>query len=104
MWNLFLDDIRNPNLDYCFDLTGIHIARNTEEAKSLVLNNGMPEFMFLDHDLGGNDTTMKFLNWLVYEYWDGKMNIPQYSVHSSNPCGVQNILSFMESWKKSINS
>lgn len=57
--------------------------------------------MSLDHDLGGDDTTMVFLKRLVNEVWDGKSNPPNYQVHSANPIGTQNIISYMESWIKS---
>ena len=54
--------------------------------------------MDLDHDLGGEDTAMVFLHWLANEYYDAEI---EYRVHSQNPNGAQNIVSFMESWKKS---
>jgi len=60
--------------------------------------------MSLDHDLGGDDTTMVFLKRLVNEVWDGKTNPPDYAIHSANPIGSKNIQSFMESWKKVFNS
>ncbi|NBT59251.1 hypothetical protein EBT16_10755 [bacterium] len=57
--------------------------------------------MSLDHDLGGDDTTMVFLKRLVDEIWDGQSKPPKYQVHSANPIGTQNIISYMESWIKS---
>lgn len=77
------------------------VARSTNEACWLVKVNGMPSKMSLDHDLGGDDTTMVFLSWLAYEHWNGTEALPEYVVHSANPIGTQNISSFMESWRRS---
>lgn len=90
---LFLDDLRDAPPDFT-------VARSTVEALQLVQNQ-WPTFMSLDHDLGGDDTTMVFLRRLVNEIWDGTQPIPEYVVHSANPVGRLNIISFMESWKKS---
>ena len=92
---LFIDDIRNPSEDYI-------VLRSSEDAIQFIKQNGWPEFISFDHDLGGEDTTMVFLKRLVNEVWDGKTMPPDYIVHSANPIGSKNIVSFMESWKKSI--
>jgi len=92
---LFIDDIRNPSEDYI-------VLRSSEDAIQFIKQNGWPEFISFDHDLGGDDTTMVFLKRLVNEVWDGKTMPPDYIVHSANPIGSKNIVSFMESWKRSI--
>ncbi|MFA6049910.1 MAG: cyclic-phosphate processing receiver domain-containing protein [Candidatus Paceibacterota bacterium] len=98
-WCLYLDDIRDCP-DDGVDWT---VARSTEEAKKLVLEMGLPMLMSLDHDLGGEDTTMRFLSWLVYDFWaclEGKNMLPAYRIHSANPVGALNIDAFMKSWAK----
>lgn len=96
-YNLYLDDVRTPpKSDNHYNYV---VLRSSQEAMSYVVNNGVPIHMSLDHDLGGDDTTMVFLKWLSNEYYDGQ--VPTYAVHSSNPVGKQNIISLMESWKKS---
>lgn len=96
-WKLFLDDLRNPP-----DNSYI-IARNSDEAIKLIEKNGFPIFISFDHDLGGDDSAMNFLK-QMYNMWDeNKDVIPDYIVHSANPVGKLNIISFIESWKKSIN-
>lgn len=96
-WKLYLDDERCPSD------SGWMIARSSEDAKKLVVDLGMPEKMSLDHDLGGADTTMVFLRWLYNFSYENKINnVPEYVVHSANPIGSKNIVSFMESWKKSM--
>lgn len=90
---LYLDDLRQPPEGYV-------LARSSDEAIALVRELGWPQFMSLDHDLGGDDTTMRFLRMLVNE-WDGVSSPPDYQVHSANPVGRENIISFLESWKRS---
>lgn len=92
---LFIDDIRNPpSTDYV-------VVRSTNEAISYIIANGWPSFISFDHDLGGEDTSMIFLRRLVNEVWTNQ-TVPMYTVHSANPVGSKNIVSFMESWKKSV--
>lgn len=103
-WYLFLDDLRippethAPSTEHPAFWT---LAQSSEEAKELVRAKGMPKFMSLDHDLGGDDTTMIFLRWLAYEYWNGTDPLPAYIIHSANPVGVENICCFMDSWERS---
>ena len=103
-WCLFLDDERDVPKDY----TGNNwvVCRSSEEAKSMVLEYGPPARMSLDHDLGYDDTSMVFLKWLANEYCveNDKNQVPEYVVHSANPVGTKNIISFLESWKKSLES
>jgi hypothetical protein len=99
-WYLFLDDVRNvddvyPDLNHDW----YKVARTTEEAKALVGEFGVPLFMSLDHDLGAEDTSLEFLKWLANERtinWNE--DVPDYKVHSANPVGAKNIISFMDSW------
>jgi len=87
---LYIDDIRNPKTDNEWI-----VLRTSEEAINFVKKNGIPHEVSLDHDLGGDDTIMIFLKWLV-EYDmdnDGKI-IPldfKWIVHSANPVGTKNI-------------
>lgn len=96
-YRLFIDDVREPP-----DGTWT-VARSSDEALKLVEDKGMPKIISFDHDLGGDDTSMAFLKKLVDTIWDGKEKPPEYKVHSANPIGSLNIVSFMESWRKSIN-
>lgn len=92
---LFIDDIRNPpSTDYV-------VVRSTNEAIAHIVTNGWPTFISFDHDLGEDDTSMVFLRRLVNEVWTNQP-VPMYTVHSANPVGSKNIVSFMESWKKSV--
>lgn len=92
-YKLYLDDLRNPP-----DNTWV-VARSSDEAFTILLLKGLPDFMNLDHDLGGDDTTMIFLKKLSVIYSEGP--VPEYQVHSANPVGRENIIGFIESWRRS---
>jgi hypothetical protein len=89
---LYIDDIRTPQLK-CWN-----IVRSSKEAIDWIDNNGMPDLISFDHDLGGDDTSMVFLKQLVEKYPDSCKF--KYYVHSANPIGKLNIQSFIDSWKK----
>lgn len=92
-WHLFLDDERFPISPHWF------VARNSYQAIYAVQKWGMPESMALDHDLGGEDTTMVFLDKLQEFLENGGVEFPpdfEYSVHSQNPVGAKNIEDRME--------
>jgi len=91
-YKMFLDDVRYPP-----DASWI-LAKNSEEAAEIVEILGVPKFISFDHDLGGNDTAMVFLKWLISNYHDRDF---EYAIHSANPIGSKNIESYIESWKKS---
>jgi len=108
---LFLDDdaktkglesFRYPSDD------SFTIAVSLEEAILLTKENGCPTFIDFDHDLGVDSngvvkTSMDYLYWLVYEFLpEDNTFVPEYKIHSKNFKGTENILSFMESWKQSL--
>ena len=97
-WKLFLDDVRDPTEE------GFILARSTAMAVVLVIaQKELPIYMSLDHDLGEGDDAMRFLKELYYiwtETGEDPELIPEYIVHSANPIGAQNIISYMETWKK----
>jgi len=87
---LYIDDIRNPKTDYNWV-----VLRSSAEAIEYVKKNGMVKYASLDHDLGGDDTVMIFLKWLIeYDMDHNGQIIPFnfiWNVHSANPVGTQNI-------------
>ena len=114
-WILFLDDERHP-VDYVTEEEAKTVVwcSTLEQAGYAVLVHGMPDFMYLDHDLGlpvswrdkglSNDpglfdTSMDFLKDLVHDFPD--TDPPGYKIISANPVGSMNIMSFMVSWAKS---
>jgi len=92
---LYIDDIRNPKGD--FEL----IARNSDTAINLMRQTGCPNFISFDHDLGGDDTAMRVVKWMVEMDLDHKGWIPDdftFFVHSANPVGAANIDGYLNSY------
>ena len=102
---LFLDDERSVDMvdqsSWPVDLP-VRIARSSTEAIQIVEQYGMPVFCAFDHDLGGDDTTMRFLRFLSSIVED-QNDLPDFAVHSANPVGAMNIVAFMTSWRRSFS-
>ncbi|MCK9530418.1 MAG: hypothetical protein M0R77_07645 [Gammaproteobacteria bacterium] len=93
MYKLFIDDERFPIDPHWF------VARNSFEAIKAIDLYGIPQEIAFDHDLGGQDTAIIFINWLEDKLVEGVYNLPQgfiWSVHSQNPIGAKNIQARME--------
>lgn len=107
--HLFIDDERFPGLSteqfaHNSNLP-LFIARSSEAAIELVKEYGIPEYISFDHDLGGDDTSMNFLHWLVNYMLDNKKGLPDnfsYYVHSANPIGRGNIIGMMDNIKRNL--
>lgn len=98
-WKLFLDDERYP-VDNSW-----MIARSSDAAIALCKEYGFPNYISFDHDLGGDDTSIKFIHWMINETLNsiasgGKvLPFPKtYFVHSQNPVGAENIRGLMNSF------
>ncbi len=92
MWKLFIDDERSPVTDDWV------VARSSADALYYIRQIGIPNEIAFDHDLGGDDTSMKFLRDLVRYMIDNDLSMPKdfkYSVHSQNPIGANNIHGYM---------
>lgn len=102
-WNLWLDDTRDPRY-HDGDNEGYWVwATSSEEALRIVGNEGCPDNMALDHDLGGEDSGMKFLKGLVKMDEDGLIDVSKcrMSVHSSNFEAGKNMVAFFASYLRS---
>ena len=88
-YKLFIDDLRDPVTN------DWKIARSSKEAIEIVSEFGMPSEIAFDHDLGGQDTSINFIHWLVDQLIESKIwfdpHTFKYSVHSMNPVGAENI-------------
>lgn len=118
---LFLDDERMPKDVTWLLIGGVghwgadwQIVRSLQEAKEWVLQNGFPDVISFDHDLGedhyyGNyddgATGYHFAKWLV-EYDMDTKSMPEnfkYTVHSLNPTGAENIRGLLEGYLRHKN-
>ena len=89
MKKLYIDDLRNPKSD------GFDVVRTSSEAIRYMEENGCPDYISFDHDLGGEDTAMIVVHWMIDRDMDmGGLFISddfEFHVHSANPVGVKNI-------------
>jgi hypothetical protein len=95
---MFLDDIREPKGK--FDV----VLRSSDEAIEYMVRNGCPNFISFDHDLGGNDTAMNVVKFMVDMDMDSDANFMpctfNFNVHSANPVGAANIKGYLDSYLK----
>ena len=95
-YKLFIDDERFPPNDGSVWV----IVRSSQEAIDYVQGFGIPDFISYDHDLGGDDTSIKFIWWLIDCYIEGTItSFPiNYYIHSQNPIGAENIRGLLSSF------
>ena len=122
-YNIFLDDVRHPNNVTWVDLPEnqhYSVVRNYNQFVDVITLRGLPKFVTYDHDLAdshygdglhGDDINYNKYNektgydcakWLVNECMKKGVKHPPYQVHSMNPVGKQNIISYVESYNRSI--
>jgi hypothetical protein len=131
MYNLFLDDERYPHKVTWVELPLVEwvIVRNYNEFVQQILTNGLPARITFDHDLAfehmrdyfnvskdeekildplklnykkyTEKTGYDCAKWLVNYCIEHNLDIPEYFVHSMNVIGKRNIISYLESYKKS---
>ena len=91
---LYLDDIRTPKDD------DFIIVRSFQEAVKFVQQNGIPNYISFDHDLGCDEfnniypSGYDFAKWLIEMDLDNLYKFPEdfkFNVHSANPIGKANI-------------
>ena len=101
-FSLFIDDERFPS---DFSKREFKISRSSDESIQIMKAYGCPEFISFDHDLGGDDTTMLVVSWMINQDIErivfGDCFIPQnftFTVHSQNPVGAKNIEQLLNSY------
>lgn len=124
-YNLFLDDNRTPINVFYYTKNPMYIkeswviVRNYDEFISYIQENGLPEKISFDHDLGDehykNQNNINYDNfleksgydcakWLINYCIDNKKNLPSIIlIHSMNIVGTKNIESLFNSYYKIYN-
>lgn len=126
-YRIFLDDIRDPIDAYLYtgfkpfidDTEPWRIVRSYDQFVDYITRNFnkgyFPEIIAFDHDLAEihyshlsdidydkftEKTGMDCAKWLVDFCMDNNLKLPEYYVHSMNPAGARNIISYLENYKK----
>jgi hypothetical protein len=88
MVKLYIDDVRpSPSPEWV-------VVRSSAHAITFIRHFGVPDEISFDHDLGGDDTGMRVVDWLISETLDGNISIPatfSFHIHSANPVGAANL-------------
>lgn len=109
-YKLFLDDIRDVKMVYK-NLTDedFVIVRNFHDFKTVILENGLPELISFDNDLGLDENGIiaedgyAAAKWLVYQSGLDLVNL-RFNVHSANPVAAQQIQSLLDNYIKHLRS
>lgn len=129
MYNLFLDDIRQPavvgNYILPVDLRPLYrkeewyIVRNYHEFVDCITKNGSPKIVSFDHDLAEihydpatwregfkyeEETGLDCAKWLINYCMDNNKKLPFCLVHSMNPVGRENIINLLKNYEKRTQS
>lgn len=109
-YKLFLDDIRDVKMVYK-NLTDedFVIVRNFEDFKQVIIENGLPELISFDNDLGLDENEdiaedgYAAAKWLVYESGIDLRNL-KFNVHSANPVATQQIQGLLDNYIRFLKS
>ncbi|MCR5496024.1 MAG: hypothetical protein K6F15_10355 [Treponema sp.] len=100
---LWLDDLRNPE-DYIKDDYDITWVKNYDEFVNLINEQGLPDVICFDHDLGEEKSGYDCAKFLI-EYCQARnLDIPQYDIQSSNIVGKDNIRNLLNNWHRVFSS
>lgn len=110
MYNLFLDDVRNPN-KFLDDIRSWEIVRNHAEFTRIIQQRGLPQFISFDHDLAFEHydsseteyyvekTGYDCAKWLIEYCMKTHQQLPEWQVHSMNPVGKVNIENLLKNYE-----
>lgn len=76
-------------------------AKNYDEFVVWIIENGLPDAIAFDHDLGDVKSGMDCAKWLVDYCLDNNEGLPLFSSQSSNPSGKENIIKLLTNFLKS---
>ena len=109
-YKLFLDDIRNVDIVYkSMTNDDFVVVRNFYDFKKVILENGLPELISFNNDLGLDENDIiaedgyAAAKWLVYESGLDLQNL-KFNVHSANPVAAQQIQSLLDNYIKHLKN
>ncbi|RQP15800.1 MAG: hypothetical protein EAS52_13900 [Parapedobacter sp.] len=83
------------------------MVRDFNQFVNYITENGLPDLISFDHDLGVDENGETKLSgydcakWLVDYVMDHQVPLPRVLCHSQNPVGKENILKLFENYKNS---
>jgi len=67
-----------------------------------ITQNGLPDFISFDHDLGEDESGYDCAKYLVEYCIEHNLQLPKFSVHSQNPVGKENIERLLNNFSASF--
>src|ERR1043166_3067978 len=101
MYHLFLDDERTPDQVKWIKLpqASFLIVRYYDSFVEYIKKNGLPVFITFDHDLGKGKDGYACAKWLVNYCISNKLECPEFTSHSMNPVGKENIMKLLTAFR-----
>ena len=96
---LWLDDFRNP-ADYIKGDYTVSWVKNYQDFCKYLNENGLPDCICFDHDLGEEKSGYDCAKYLVNNCQERNSDIPKFDIQSSNSIGKDNIRSLLECWHR----
>jgi hypothetical protein len=100
MMNLLIDDLRN----FVKAPKGLVVCRNSEDALAeLRKEDAIFTTIWLDHDLGGEDTINPVIDYLCERsVWEDPVRVLTIYVHTSNPVGASQMMQTLAKYGYSV--
>ena len=98
-YNLFLDDVRNPEDFYPEGKNYWIVCRDMESFKNCIMNMGIPARIAFDNDLGEGEGKDGYdcMKWFIQEF-KGKFH--KVDIHTDNPPASDQMISYVNTWFK----
>ena len=96
---LWIDDFRNP-VKYVIGDYDIVWVKNYDDFCKYINENGLPDIICFDHDLGEEKSGYDCAKFVVNYCQKHNLDIPDYDIQSSNSVGKDNIRSLLNNWHK----
>ena len=110
MKKLFLDDIRTVEMVYDkSEIEEFVVVRSYHEFVTYIKENGLPDFISFDNDLGLDESGevandgYAAAKWLVYKSGLDLRSL-SYKVHSANPVASEQIRGLLNNYIKFLNA
>lgn len=110
-YNLLLDDLRDVNQVFEYTKQKVFltqswfIVKTYQEFIICIIDNGLPEFLSFDHDLGegsminGEEKSgYDCAKWLIDYCINNQADLPTYFCHSMNPVGSEKIRGLLQNY------
>lgn len=106
---LWLDDERDPtdarwNSYFPLETPTIAWVKTYDAFVEWVTQNGLPDAVCFDHDLGEGKSGFDAAKWLTEYCLSRDSPLPAWNIQSANPIGRDNIISILRSFERVIGS